>query len=1094
MRTDTSGRRHSRRIVLLLLLVVAMAVPISGRGQTNTSPTPADNPLLEREFEFASGLIHKLKMPDLAEKVMDRIEMEHPHLRERVTVVRAEALIERRRFRQAEELLASVPRESPKAQAILLALADGYFMAGEREKTRAIYADFFSRFTNAVPTDPDLRRFFRDAAYKFSQMLAMANDPLAAAGMYDRILPLLGPDDREALRQLKLEQAELLLRAARGLSPGKEREALIKKARANCDEVMWGGMDLWFGRAVAALANAELIEGNENSAISLLTKNMEMLKKLDERLSEAGLISESPYAGALSLLGRIHKDRGDLLTAAREAREAEALRFLERAAGDFEQLWAMISRAAQREAAMLERAAKEKTSLTLPGTPEARQKPFVDFLENVRRLDAALADLERAGWTAGLADRKNKLRERVQKLIQAAETFDKKHGVTPQADLMLGESFEGWVQMRRGLDYLASDEKRLELALSNYADALRRFYTVFSTYPGTDWSHTAGEAIDRIKSRVKELTGKEVTIEAREGGKEKIARVVLREGHNLFGRKEYEKAAEQYLKGLNDYPEGEEPLTALGNLLECYARLKDGHSLRMTAWYLSERFRGNPIAAQAFLRVGRYFFEENHRDLYLFIYERYLEGFPEHPSAPEILFMLGEQRWKVEDYEGAVAYYRRLTERYTKTPRYLQALHRIGWAYYLRGDFPKAVEGFTQYLSEAQAGTEKAQAKLCLADAYRQMGAYADAYAHYAELTGWLDNRGGPFSTSVEALRKNEEIHQQAFFFMGHCKMMMAPSGEAGAKERQEAIAHFRRFVETYSKSSLAPSALSAMGAILLVEGRSEEAARVYEELAAQYPQSDAGQNARLAMLRSLLEIQRPEKAEEVLQEMLKEADRYPADQFLRAGLLFQDRGRHEAAVRALEMAMKRIETVSEGVKPSDVEQRALMALGQSRLHLNRPAEAAEALRRLIEQYPRSAFFFEARFLLGQALRAAGRPNEAMEALREVFTRATDQRLITRATLELAEIQLSQGDRDGALASYQRIVLLSKAEDPVIRPLFQKALYESVRLFREIGRWEDVIENANRFTSEFPQAAGAEEVRKWRSEAILRRTMGAAGS
>jgi len=39
-----------------------------------------------------------------------------------------------------------------------------------------------------------------------------------------------------------------------------------------------------------------------------------------------------------------------------------------------------------------------------------------------------------------------------------------------------------------------------------------------------------------------------------------------------------------------------------------------------------------------------------------------------------------------------------------------------------------------------------------------------------------------------------------------------------------------------------------------------------------------------------------------------------------------------------------------------------------------------------------------------------------------------------------------------------------------------------------------VIENANRFTSEFPQAAGAEEVRKWRSEAILRRTMGAAGS
>ncbi len=1082
-----------RRGLLLLSLAIVLAVPLHGQ-QAPAGSSIAD-PLLEREFEFASGLIHKLKMPDLAERVMDRIEMEYPTLRERTTVVRAEAMIERRRFRQAEELLATVPKDSPKAQAILLALADGYFMAGEREKTRAIYADFFNRHTNAVPTDPDVRRFFRDAAYKFSQMLAMANDPLAAAGMYDRIFPLLGPDDRDALRQLKLEQAELLLRAARGLPAGKERESLIRKARANSDEVVWGGMDLWFGRAVAALAHVELLEGNEDKAIALLNKNMEMLRKLDERLSEAGLVSESPYAGALSLLGRIHKDRGDFLTASREVREAEALRFLERAAGEFEELWSLIARVAQRDAAILDRAAKEKTTVTLPGTPEARQEPFLRFLESARQFERVLLELESGdGWTPAVADRKNKLKERVQKLIQTADSFDKKHGVSPQPDLLPGEKFAGFVEMERGRNHVALEEKRLELALSHYAEALRRYYGVFSGYPGTDWSQNAGEAIDRIKSRVKELTGKEVTIEAREGGREKIARVVLREGHNLFSRKEYEKAIEQYLKGLNDFPEGEEPLAALGNLLECYARVSDLLSLRVTAEYLAERFGGNPLAAQAFLRVGRYFFEQNNRDLYLFLYERYLEGFPEHPSAAEILFMLGEQRWKVEDYEGAVVYYRRLVERYTKTPRYLQSLNRIGWAYYLRGDFPRAVEGFSRFLADAQAGTEKAQAKLCLADAYRQMGAYADAFQHYAELTGWLDNKGGAFSTSIEALRKNEEIHQQAFFYLGYCKMLMAGAGEAGAASRKEAIAHLRRFVETYPKSTLAPTALSTMGAILLVEGRSDEAAAVYQELATQYPQSEAGQNARLAMLRSLIEIQRLEKAEEVLQEMLREADRYPADQFLRAGILFQDRGRHEAAARAFEASLKRMDALTEGVRRGDVEQRVLMALGQSRLALNRPAEAAEALRRLIEEYPRSPFFFEARFLLGRALRGAGSLKEATEVLRDVFLRATDQRLITRATTELAELQLAQGDRDGALASYQRIVLLSKPDDPVIRPFYQKALYESVRLFREGGRWDDVVENANRFTSEFPHAGGAEEVRRWRSEAILRRTTGGSGS
>ena len=109
--------------------------------------------------------------------------------------------------------------------------------------------------------------------------------------------------------------------------------------------------------------------------------------------------------------------------------------------------------------------------------------------------------------------------------------------------------------------------------------------------------------------------------------------------------------------------------------------------------------------------------------------------------------------------------------------------------------------------------------------------------------------------------------------------------------------------------------------------------------------------------------------------------------------------------------------------------------------------------------------------------------------MRDVFQRATDQVLISKATIELASIQFAQGDKAGALASYQRLVLLGKYEDPAIRPLLREAILRSVELFQSMGRWQDVIENADRYTSEFPSADRIEEVRRIRAEAIVNLSM-----
>jgi TolA-binding protein len=679
-------------------------------------------------------------------------------------------------------------------------------------------------------------------------------------------------------------------------------------------------------------------------------------------------------------------------------------------------------------------------------------------------------------------------------MIDGLTAYDKATGATVQPDLIIGVGFPALKDTERGLEYLAADEPRTKQAVDLYVRGLTEYYNVFAGYPGSDWSTMSGEKVSQLKDRLKELTGKEITVEAKKGGKEKIAKVVIKEGHSLFGRKEYAKAAEQYVKALNDLPEGEEAMGALANLMECDVQLKDVRSVKAIAYYMGERFAGNPLAAQGFLRVGRIYFEAQNRELYQFVYERYLEDFPEHASAPDILFMLGEQRWKLQDYEGAIVYYQRLAQRYAKTQRFLPAMSRIGWAHFLSSNFPKAIEGFSAYLAEAQPGSEKAQAKLCLADSYRQSGDYTNAFAHYQELTGWLDNKGGPYSVSVDAMRKNEEVHQQAKFFTAHCRTMMAPSGPAGAAMRLEGVGLFRLFVDEFPGSTLSPSALSSMGAILLGDGKSAEATAIFDELSTKYPKSDAGQNAKLAMIRSLIEIGQAAKAREVLDEMLRDSGKFPVDQFLRAGLLLQERGDDESAILALRKAIEKIDAAPADVSAarSDNEQRALLAMGKAQTSVKKYREAVESLKRLVEKYPRSALFFEARFLLGNAYKEDGKPEEAMGILRDVFERATDQKLITQATIELASLQKAMGDSNGALASYQRVVLLGKKDDPVIRPYYREALQNSIGLFRDAGKWDDVIENSDRFTAEFPTAEGAANVRKWRSEAIMKLSTGGA--
>ena len=1051
---------------------------------------------VDHEFEFAAKLI-EAGLPDYAEMVVNRVVEKHPDQEDRANVIRAEALVALRRLPQAEDIASRMDKESPKTQAIWLAIADGHFLVGDKAKSRAIYEDFFKRYKDEPPADTDLLRFYTVAAHKFGQMLAMEDDPKAAADIYGLLLVVL--EDREMKRQIKMEQAELLLRAARTLT-GKELTPVLDLAEKNCNEVIWDGKDLWFGRAVTSLAEVQILRGRNDGATRLLRENLRMLKKLDEFLKESGIpVSESPFAGARSLLGQLYREEADTLTGTQAVREAAALGYLERALAEYEYVWGLIVRVHKRDVARVERkdeddkppspSERQKRLEALVGTKDQRRKPFEDMAAALKEFKDTVTQASGDEWSQEATAQATAFTAKLTNLLHTVEQFPMDIGTTLTADMALGERFAGREFMEKARPYMEGPDARQERGVQFYVRSLKEYYNVFVGYPGSEWSEEASEKVAVLKARLKELTGTEPTIETTSGGKKKLGLVMLKEGDSLHGRKEYDKAVEQYMAGLNSYPEGDEAVVALIKLIECHVALQHPLQVQVTGEYLAERFNDRPEAPQGLLRVGRMYFEKEDRAMYEYVYEMYLRHFPKHQSAPAILYMLGEQRWKAEDYASGRPYYLRLIESYPNSFYYLKSLNRMGWSYYLGDEddrYEHAVKYFSEAAKAATPGKQKAQAKLCLADSYRQKEDYLDALKHYHELSSWLSENGTIYTSSSTMVAAHSKIHEQATFFQAYCLSRIEEPADKVPAYRTKAVELYRSFVARFPRSELAPTALSSLGAVLLAAGKSEEAAAAYEDLAARYPDTEAGQNAKFAMIRSLLEIGQTQRAQQTLRDMLATPKEFPVDHFLKVGLLMAEFEEHDSAALALKQATETLRlTAADKKEHAEMEQRALLGLGKAESALARYADATRTLDQLIERYPRSGLFYEARFLLGRAYKLSGKPAEAEDVLRDVFKRANDQDLINRATIELAEIQIAKGEKKDALASYQRIVLLQSPEKPKTRPIYEVALAQSVTLFAEMERWAEALENCDRYLVHFPNGKNAGDVRKVRTKARL---------
>ena len=150
---------------------------------------------------------------------------------------------------------------------------------------------------------------------------------------------------------------------------------------------------------------------------------------------------------------------------------------------------------------------------------------------------------------------------------------------------------------------------------------------------------------------------------------------------------------------------------------------------------------------------------------------------------------------------------------------------------------------------------------------------------------------------------------------------------------------------------------------------------------------------------------------------------------------------------------------------------------GIAQLETGANEAAIQTLENLFVTWPSSAFFFEAKWVQGRVYIAEGRNEEAIRVLGDILNLASDDRMIHRASIELGR---AQSDPREKLASFQRVALLADPADPQQAPLIAEALFESLPLYVELTRYQELLLDCERLTTEFPTFGNADEIERLR--------------
>lgn len=644
--------------------------------------------------------------------------------------------------------------------------------------------------------------------------------------------------------------------------------------------------------------------------------------------------------------------------------------------------------------------------------------------------------------------------------------------------------------------------------------ALQHFLNVFIRYPDTTWAPDAGARAARVEELLKQEFGAKIKKHVTSEQMAKVMHFQFQNALALYNQQRFDEAAEAYLKVLNLFPEASPAVNALGNLARCYIELASEIHADTIMHHLAERFCRHPSlmtrAGDEVLRLAALFQEREVPEKRDQLYNLFFRYYGHHARAPYIYQRLGDEAFNADDFERAADYYRKIADRYADSPLYPEALNKMAVCFSKLEKPLDAAKVLTSYIEALETrekpGSAAVQARYRLAYAFKQAGGkYLPSAANrYTELVKLLRGDRSRYQANEEEAEANARILQGALFYKAACFAALKKPQDKLKTYRMYAIKVFNELVEEFPSSDFAPAALSQAGTLWTILGNPEQAQRVLRRLQKQYPDSEEARNALFMLGSSLLDLGMRRHATEIFKEMFEGAGNYTPRQILAAATALHEAGEHVIALQAFERVL-----VAEPERP--VDERARLGKGRLLIDMERFADGAAVLEAMLETYPKSGYTVNASYSLSRAYAAMGSReaeadkrvdlfNEAIKAMKRVRRFETSPGGRARSDVELGKILELKAEAEeefgseakardyteAAIATYQTLTLLGDIDHPDVRPHIEEAYAQCMPLLLDIERWQDVLDDCDRYLEFFPRGRYVVQVRNWRNRAKVR--------
>lgn len=292
---------------LVLGLTLLLSPTLFAQGKSLGSGL---DPKVQAEIEYASRLLD-MGLPEFSDMVLKKLN--DPSAAAMMKVLRMKGLLMRGKFDEAKALIGVEAGDT--AEAMRLALADGYFMWGKYPQAQEIYSAFFSKY----PSGPSeaMNKFYMEAAYKYGQMLLYMKKDKEAIGAYQLVLK--AKLQKHEQRQMMGEMAEIMLKIAE--EDPSSQASILPQVEKIAGDLLWI-QDLWWGKAVVFLAHIKMMKGDTEGAMKLIDDyrgqlvEMDNLLKAESEKEGVDFTKLSPMAQVRFMIASVQLKEAEKLVAA----------------------------------------------------------------------------------------------------------------------------------------------------------------------------------------------------------------------------------------------------------------------------------------------------------------------------------------------------------------------------------------------------------------------------------------------------------------------------------------------------------------------------------------------------------------------------------------------------------------------------------------------------------------------------------------------------------------------------------------------------------------------------------------------------------